>query len=401
MLGQEMKGEVIASTDVGEIKINTETQSVIGDKRYYGNNHLGNNSVTFTDRKIPESDGQGGIDYSLANITYFAEYYPYGMILRDGGDIATYTFQEQEVDNSVKGNGNSVNYKYRMHDPRVGRFFAVDPLASEYPELSPYGFSGNRVIDAIELEGLEHASVHVINVNNKGELVGKGLLGTPGAHHIGEYFLENTLPLMGLKSKDFALNSHVEVRFNLDAQEVERVSESRASYVYAKRKKTKPSTLSIGPLVWMIDLISTESGDTLIDYDNSLFGSRGMEKGMKLMFSTWGAIISGGTLAAGTITSTRGSAFAWGSFVNSVDDMTAGDDGTLLTHLFEGIGIDKKYTQTLKTRTSVADTRKAFMTQLKSLVDSNAIKESIELIISTINTSTSGAELEKSSNTKD
>lgn len=87
MLGQEMIREEIASTDVGEININTETQSVIGDKRYYGNNHLGNNSVTFTDRKLPEDDGFGGVEYFLADISYFAEYYPYGMILRDGGDI--------------------------------------------------------------------------------------------------------------------------------------------------------------------------------------------------------------------------------------------------------------------------------------------------------------------------
>jgi len=55
----------------------------------------------------------------------------------------------------VKGEGNSVNYKYRMHDPRIGRFFAVDPLAAQYPFYTPYAFSGNRVNDAIELEGLE------------------------------------------------------------------------------------------------------------------------------------------------------------------------------------------------------------------------------------------------------
>ena len=42
-----------------------------------------------------------------------------------------------------------------MHDPRVGRFFAVDPLFREYPWNSPYAFSENRVIDAVELEGLE------------------------------------------------------------------------------------------------------------------------------------------------------------------------------------------------------------------------------------------------------
>ena len=42
-----------------------------------------------------------------------------------------------------------------MHDPRLGRFFAVDPLAPQYPHNSPYAFSENRVIDGIELEGLE------------------------------------------------------------------------------------------------------------------------------------------------------------------------------------------------------------------------------------------------------
>ena len=42
-----------------------------------------------------------------------------------------------------------------MHDPRIGRFFAVDPLTAKYPYYSSYAFSGNRVIDMIELEGLE------------------------------------------------------------------------------------------------------------------------------------------------------------------------------------------------------------------------------------------------------
>jgi hypothetical protein len=49
-----------------------------------------------------------------------------------------------------------LNYTFRMHDPRVGRFFARDPLATEYPWNSPYAFSENRVIDGIDLEGLEY-----------------------------------------------------------------------------------------------------------------------------------------------------------------------------------------------------------------------------------------------------
>lgn len=61
------------------------------------------------------------------------------------------------MDNELKGEGNSLNYEFRMHDPRVGRFFARDPLFKEYPYYTPYAFSGNRVIDKVELEGLEPA----------------------------------------------------------------------------------------------------------------------------------------------------------------------------------------------------------------------------------------------------
>jgi RHS repeat-associated protein len=74
-----------------------------------------------------------------------------------GAEDYRYGFQGQEIDNEVKGKNNSVNYKYRMHDPRVGRFFARDPLAKNYPFISPYSFSGNKVTAWVELEGLEPA----------------------------------------------------------------------------------------------------------------------------------------------------------------------------------------------------------------------------------------------------
>jgi RHS repeat-associated protein len=66
-----------------------------------------------------------------------------------------YGFQGQEKDDEIKGEGNSLNYTFRMHDSRLGRFFARDPYAAKYPWNSPYAFSENRVIDGIELEGLE------------------------------------------------------------------------------------------------------------------------------------------------------------------------------------------------------------------------------------------------------
>ncbi len=70
-------------------------------------------------------------------------------------DRYRYGFQGQEKDDELKGEGNSLNYTFRMHDPRMGRFFAVDPLARSYPWNSPYAFSENQVIAFVELEGKE------------------------------------------------------------------------------------------------------------------------------------------------------------------------------------------------------------------------------------------------------
>ena len=57
-----------------------------------------------------------------------------------------------------------------MHDPRVGRFFSRDPLSAKYPWNSPYVFSENRLIDGVELEGLE---VELITMQARAGLYGK------------------------------------------------------------------------------------------------------------------------------------------------------------------------------------------------------------------------------------
>jgi RHS repeat-associated protein len=71
------------------------------------------------------------------------------------GEKYRFGFQNQEKDSEIKGEANSLNYKFRMYDTRLGRFLAIDPLFKNYPFYSTYAFSGNRVIDAIEIEGLE------------------------------------------------------------------------------------------------------------------------------------------------------------------------------------------------------------------------------------------------------
>jgi RHS repeat-associated protein len=85
------------------------------------------------------------------------DYSPFGVSL-DGrkmeGDFYRYGFQGQEEDDEIKGVGNSMNYEYRMHDPRIGRFFAIDPLAKDYPWNSPYSFAINSPIQFVEILGM-------------------------------------------------------------------------------------------------------------------------------------------------------------------------------------------------------------------------------------------------------
>jgi RHS repeat-associated protein len=137
-----------------------------GFKTYELSNHLGNVLTTVTDRKrarigfvaVPVIGFGIAVTHYQPEVTSISGYYPFGMITPDSLNRVSeyrYGFQGQEMDNEVKGEGNSVNYKYRMHDPRIGRFFAVDPLAAKYPHNSTYAFSENRVIDGVELEGLE------------------------------------------------------------------------------------------------------------------------------------------------------------------------------------------------------------------------------------------------------
>jgi RHS repeat-associated protein len=96
-----------------------------------------------------------------------------------------YSFQGQEHDDEVKGEGNSVNYKYRMHDPRVGRFFAVDPLAVQRSWVSPYNFVQNNPITRVDptgalddwyedtkgnIEWRDETTKFSVDINSKGEV---------------------------------------------------------------------------------------------------------------------------------------------------------------------------------------------------------------------------------------
>jgi RHS repeat-associated protein len=100
-------------------------------------------------------------------------YSPFGVVLEgrswNAGRGYRYGFQAQEQD--VELWEGAVNYKYRVEDPRLGRFFSVDPLYGFFPWNSSYSFSENRVIDCLELEGSEliHYTISMVDLINTEE----------------------------------------------------------------------------------------------------------------------------------------------------------------------------------------------------------------------------------------
>ena len=64
-----------------------------------------------------------------------------------------YGFNGKELDNELKGEGNSYDFGSRMLDIRVGRWFSRDSKATLLPHLSPYHYALNSPIRTIDEDG--------------------------------------------------------------------------------------------------------------------------------------------------------------------------------------------------------------------------------------------------------
>ncbi|WP_244428681.1 RHS repeat-associated core domain-containing protein [Flavobacterium sp. B17] len=78
-----------------------------------------------------------------------------------GNSAYKYKYQGQELQTETGW----YSFKWRNYMPDLGRFFNIDPLAEKYNTWTPYAFSGNRVIDARELEGLEPVEINKTTKN--------------------------------------------------------------------------------------------------------------------------------------------------------------------------------------------------------------------------------------------
>lgn len=109
------------------------------------------------------------VTHQKSPIVEAQDFYPFGLtynnFTREDAVPNRWKFQGQEHIDDLGLNWDS--FKWRNHQPDIGRFFNVDPLAEDYYYNSPYAFSENKVIAHIELEGLEAKSIQEQALDNE------------------------------------------------------------------------------------------------------------------------------------------------------------------------------------------------------------------------------------------
>jgi RHS repeat-associated protein len=156
----------------------------------------------------------GTIAYYTPDMISYSHYLPFGQVMpnRHGNDNQyRYGFQAQEKDDEIKGDGNSLNFKFRMDDPRIGRFFAVDPLANKYSYNSPYAFSENCLINAIELEGKEKIDVYVYQPKTNTFVATYSYMDQALSENVNKYVYFNNY---GVKSKQVYVGQESKKRYS-------------------------------------------------------------------------------------------------------------------------------------------------------------------------------------------
>ena len=123
--------------------------------KYTIKDHLGNTRVTFDDFN---NDGNITTD----DVKQVNNYYPFGMNMEGNWNGADgqfkYQFNGTEWNDDF-GLGWS-DYTKRWYDPTSNRFWSVDMLATKFAYYSPYQYAGNRVPNAIDLDGMEELIIN-------------------------------------------------------------------------------------------------------------------------------------------------------------------------------------------------------------------------------------------------
>ena len=108
---------------------------------YYNQDHLGNN------REVVDANGV---------VQQVTNYYPFGAPYVDAtavkcDSLQPYKYTGKELD--LMHGLNTYDYGARQHDPILCRWDRIDPLCEKYYNVSPYAYTSNNPVNAIDPDG--------------------------------------------------------------------------------------------------------------------------------------------------------------------------------------------------------------------------------------------------------
>ncbi|MCU0390527.1 MAG: RHS repeat-associated core domain-containing protein, partial [Thermoflexibacter sp.] len=118
-------------------------------------NHLANTLVTISDNKVGVSTDTNNLaDFYQATVLSATDYYAFGMSMKERSwqsESYRYGFNGKEKDGDI--GEETTDFGARLMNSKIGRWFAVDPLAGKYPSLSPYNFVANNPLRYVDPDG--------------------------------------------------------------------------------------------------------------------------------------------------------------------------------------------------------------------------------------------------------
>ncbi len=209
-----------------------------------------------------------------------SDYYAFGMQMPGRSYNPSdyrFGFNGQEKDDEVSGVGNHLDFLFRGYDPRIGRFWSVDPLFKTYPWNSTYAFAENDVIRYIDLEGKEKGT-------QKGEVTKYGY----------KLPIDNTRPR--IFGADLVMNANTP-------------------------KPEKWQSTETNPIFKFTGSLSLPKGNSYKD-NASWEGSKGLqEKGIPMMTATLGTVLTLGAAAEAGIATPFAKGIFSANLVSNADDV--------------------------------------------------------------------------------
>lgn len=135
-------GKVIYEDNVRQLLLTEEGYVSLSDGkyRYYQQDHLGN--VRLVLKHVTDSS---------ATVEERNDYYPWGGLTADFGNVQPYKYNGKELD--TRKGLNWYDYGARMYDPAVGRFLTMDPKGDKLPQWSPYAYCYDSPVKHIDPDG--------------------------------------------------------------------------------------------------------------------------------------------------------------------------------------------------------------------------------------------------------